>query len=244
MMPFYTDYFNLLTNIFHLLMVYLPDGGGSYAETNTDYIIVEPWNAITSLFLIVPAIYLLVKLHQEGTYRQHPFLLLCIPLLILGGLGSTFYHAFRAYPFFLYLDVVPTLLLTLAISAYFWYRVVKKGWLVAIIVVGALSLRIGLLYVLPPQLSINISYLISGVVIFVPTVLILVATQFEQSQKIILAALLLGVSLMFRRLDTELAYILPMGTHFLWHIFSAIGAFFLAEYLYFLDRQRISLVAS
>lgn len=215
-----------------------------YAETNPDNIIVEPWNAVTSLFLIVPAVYLFLKLQREGTFRKHPFLLYCIPLLALGGLGSTLFHAFRASPFFLYLDVVPTLLLTLSISAYFWYRVVKKVWLVALIVVGSVAIRFWLFFSVPTQLSINLSYFIGGVVIFVPTILILIATRFEQSQKIVLAVLLLSISLLFRRLDTEFTYILPMGTHFLWHIFSAVGAFFLAEYLYFLDRRRVSLVTS
>lgn len=235
---------NLVVSLIHALpfLMYLSDGGGVYAETNPENIIVEPWNAITSLFLIAPAVYLFHKLN--GEYRRHPFLLYCIPLLTLGGLGSTLFHAFRTSPFFLYLDVIPTLLLTLSISAYFWYRVVKNGWIVALIIGGSMALRYWLFLAVDPALALNLSYFITGVTIFVPTLLILLATDFQQSQLILLAALLLGVSLLFRRLDTELAHILPMGTHFLWHIFSAVGALFLAKYLYFLDRRRVSLEAS
>jgi hemolysin III len=221
-------------------LAYMPDGGGVYAETNTNNIIVEPWNAVSSLFLIVPSLYLLWKL--RGSYRRHPFLLFCIPLLALGGLGSTFYHAFRASPIFLYMDVLPALLLTLSVSAYFWYRVLKNGWIVALIVGGSVVLRFWILFTLPSPLSINLSYLVSGIVIFVPTLLLLFATRFKQSQLIILAILLLGISLLFRRLDNEFTDILPMGTHFLWHIFSAAGALFLAEYLYYIDHRRVSLI--
>ena len=232
----------LITSFIYLAqaLAYVSDGGGLYAETNLDNIIVEPWNAFTSLFLLVPSVYLLWKL--RGSYRRHPFLLFCIPLLALGGLGSTLFHAFRSSPFFLYLDVLPTMLLTLAVGAYFWYRVTKNGWLVALIVGGSVLLRFWLLSAVSPLLSINLSYFVSGVVIFVPTLLLLFATRFKQGQLIISAILLLGISLLFRRLDKEFTDILPMGTHFLWHIFSAAGALFLAEYLYYIDHRRVSLV--
>lgn len=237
------SYYPLITFLLHLIepAAYLPDGGGIYAETNIDDIIVEPWNALSSLFLIVPSAYLLLKL--RGSYRRHPFLMFCALLLALGGLGSTLYHALRNSPLFLYMDVLPALLLTLSVGAYFWYRVLKNGWIVALIMGGSVLLRFWLLINLPNPLSTNLSYLVSGIVIFVPTLLLLFATRFRQSHLIVAAISLLAVSLLFRRLDKELIDVFPMGTHFLWHIFSAAGAFFLAEYLHYIDHRWVTLVA-
>ncbi|MEO1655950.1 MAG: hypothetical protein AAFU64_20580, partial [Bacteroidota bacterium] len=102
-----------LTYFLYLLIV-LPDGGPIYAETNLQHMFVEPWNAISSLSFFIPVFYWAGTLIKK--YRSYPFLSFCIPLMALGGLGSTLYHAFRNSYFLLLLDVMPILLLTLAVS--------------------------------------------------------------------------------------------------------------------------------
>jgi hypothetical protein len=42
------------------------------------------------------------------------------------------------------------------------------------------------------------------------------------------------IALLFRQLDATEFSFLPMGTHFLWHVFSAVGAYFVLKYLYIL----------
>ncbi len=42
----------------------LPDGGPLYTETDTSHFIVEPWNALSSLLFLVPAIFWAYKLKR------------------------------------------------------------------------------------------------------------------------------------------------------------------------------------
>ena len=67
--------------------VILPrDGGQLYKETDFSRPIVEPWNAVSSLAILLPAVYWAFKIRNN--YRKYPFLALCLPLLFMGGLGD------------------------------------------------------------------------------------------------------------------------------------------------------------
>ena len=207
------------------------DGGTIYQETipGGEYL-VEPWNSISSLCILLPAVYWAWKL--RGRYKEFPFITFCIPLLFLGGVGSTLFHAFRNSPFLLLLDVTPTALLMLSLAIYFWIKILPKWWWVIPIVAGSLFLRFWARNYLPLDLAINITYAVTGSLIFIPTILLLYQTRMAYARLIVASALFFIVSLIFRKMDGWEQDLLPMGTHFLWHIFSGIGAFFLAEYLY------------
>ena len=79
------------------------DGGPIYAETDLTAFISEPWNAISSLAIVLPAIYWAFKL--KWNVKQFPFLYYLMPLLFLGGTGSLLFHEFRSSPFLLWMDV-------------------------------------------------------------------------------------------------------------------------------------------
>ena len=217
--------------LFMLLIIVgtLPDGGTIYRETDTSRFIVEPWNAVSSLFILLPALYWGIKL--RGQYKEYPFIAFCIPLLFLGGLGSTLFHAFRSSRLLLLLDITPIAILTLSLAIYFWVKVLPRWWWVVPIVGAGLALRLWL-YNLPTQAGVNGAYLVSGSLIFIPTFLLLFQTRFAASQYIFISLLFFSLSLLFRYTDALEQPFLPMGTHFLWHICTGLGAFFLAEYLY------------
>lgn len=213
--------------------VSLKDGGALYAETNLDYFIVEPWNALSSLFLVIPAVYWAIKL--KNRYRDFPFIACCIPLLFLGGMGSTLFHAFRASPFFLYLDVLPAALLSFTLGIYFWKRVSGNWWLAGGMALFIILCRLLVSSHFPSHTAANLSYALTGMFIFVPLIWLLYRTRFGGSQLIFMAILFFAISLFFRETDAWEVQVFPMGTHFLWHIFSAAGAFYLAEYLYLFE---------
>lgn len=206
------------------------DGGPVYTEFNPEYIIVEPWNAFSSILILLPAVYWAYKL--RGQFANHLFLAFCIPLLFLGGLGSTLFHAFRASPFFLYMDVVPTAVLTLAISVYFWIKVLPKWWQIFGIIVPAIGVRFSAFYWLSPHSAVNLSYAITGILLFTPIVLLLRKIHFRYAGIIGGSIVLFVLALMFREMDAWNDQLLPMGTHFIWHILTGLGGFFLAEFLY------------
>lgn len=211
------------------------DGGQIYAETDFDRFIVEPWNAVSSLFILLPAVYWAIKL--RGQYKEYPFITFCIPLLFLGGLGSALFHAFRSSRFLLLMDVTPTALLTISLAIYFWIKVLPKWWVALLIVAGSVFFRYLARWYLPGHSGINVSYALSGAVLFIPTLILLYQTRLRYSIYIFISLGCFSLSLVFRQTDRIQLSLLPMGTHFLWHFFTGVGAFFLAEYLYKLHLQ-------
>ncbi|MCF8304620.1 MAG: hypothetical protein K9I94_15200 [Bacteroidales bacterium] len=209
----------------------LMDGGPVYHETQLDNFIVEPWNAVSSLLYWVPVIYFVFYLY--GRYKTYPFVsFIFLPLFFLGGTGSAIYHAFRAHPFFLYLDFVPIALLTVSLGVYLWKKVTGSYWIGIGIIVLSFIIRMIVFQTLGERhMTINISYFITGMVILIPLVFILIRTQYMGWKLIVATAVLFGISLFFRYWDQNQEQILPMGTHFLWHLFSAAGAWFVGKYL-------------
>ncbi|MCK5080459.1 MAG: hypothetical protein KAR09_10960, partial [Bacteroidales bacterium] len=43
----------------------LSDGGPIYTETGGESFLVEPWNALTSLLMLIPVLYWFIKLRKE-----------------------------------------------------------------------------------------------------------------------------------------------------------------------------------
>ncbi len=216
----------------------ITDGGPWYAETHiTDNLIVEPWNAFSSLAIAAPAVYFLWKIRKNP--QQYGFLLAAIPFLFLNGLGSTLFHGLRTSRVFLLMDFMPALILTLMITVYFWAKVLPKWWMSFVVITPIFLMRFGVIDLIPGQGGINTSYMISGVAFLLPVFLILRKYQFRKSLDIIVGATCFVLAIYFRQVDKEFTDIVPFGTHFLWHIFSGIGAFLLADYLYFIRNEEL-----
>jgi len=224
-------------------MLYAPeqitDGGPIYAETHiTDNLIVEPWNAFSSLAIAAPALYFLWKIRKNPS--QYGFLLWCIPILFLNGIGSTLFHGLRTSRLFLLMDWLPAMLITLSITAYFWAKVLPKWWMVVFTVGPLFFLRFAIFQYFSGQFAINLSYFIAGIAFLTPIILILRRYQYKKAMDIILAIVCFGLAIYFRGADKEFTHIVAFGTHFLWHIFTGIGAFLLADYLYFMRTKELA----
>ncbi|MBN2174176.1 MAG: hypothetical protein JW731_08595 [Bacteroidales bacterium] len=206
------------------------DGGPVYTETNPDQFIVEPWNAASSLLIVLPAIYWFFIIRKD--WQNYKFMLYAIPLMILGGTGSTLFHAFRVSRFFLFMDFVPTAILTLSFSIYFWIKILKRWWYVFFVILPTFALRFLMFGKLPPHTAINVSYVITGVITGLPLVILLFRSNFFKVQYVIYTIFLFTAAIIFRELDAYEISFLPMGTHFLWHAFSGAGAWFILAYLY------------
>ncbi len=221
----------------------ITDGGPWYAETHiTDNLIVEPWNAFSSLAIAAPAIYFLWKIRKNP--KQYGFLLAAIPFLFLNGIGSTLFHGLRTSRVFLLMDFMPALILTLMITIYFWSRVLPKWWMSFAVITPIFLMRFGVIDLIPGQGGINTSYMISGAAFLVPIFLILRKYQFKKTINIVIGAICFVLAIYFRQVDKEFTEIVAFGTHFLWHIFSGIGAFLLADYLYFIRNRELEAKAN
>jgi hypothetical protein len=206
------------------------DGGPAYAETGAGTFLIEPWNAVSSLAIAVPAVYWAIKL--RGRYKDFAFLVYCMPFLLLNGLGSAFYHAFRSSRFFLFLDVVPAAILSLSVSVFFWLKVLRHWWQILFVVLPVFYLRYLAHTYFPMHTAINLSYALTGIMIFLPVLKYMVDTQFKHWPVILTAVVSLVLALLFREMDVWPTQPFPMGTHFIWHVLSAVGGYYLALYLY------------
>lgn len=217
-------------NLAEILSV--PDGGPIYRETtDLSVLIVEPWNAYSSLSFLIPAFYFLYLL--RGNYSQHAFLVyFCSPMLILGGLGSTLFHAFRQSPWLLAMDVLPIILLTLGISIWMWLKVLPKKWQLIPILLLFFLLTYLTMGLLDGQDSISAGYFVRGTMLFLPCFLFLRKTRFRHATAFFTAVSFFILALLFRFADEKLTLdFMPWGTHWLWHISTAIGGYFLGVYL-------------
>lgn len=211
----------------------ITDEGPIYHETDVSQFIVEPWNAFSSLLFLVPVIYFLFLL--RGQYKANWFLIyLSSPLLVIGGIGSTIYHAFRASRFFIFMDFLPIAILTLSISIFLWIKILPKWWYVIFIILLSFGLRSVGFYYYEGQTGINISYFITGVMIFLPALLVLFRTRFFKVNYLLLAIVFFILALFFRYADDWETPLLYMGTHWVWHLCTAIGSLFLGLYIKYL----------
>ena len=208
----------------------LGDSGPWYFETDLSRTIVEPWNAFSSLTFLIPVFYLLWQL--RGRYREYAFLIFwAAPLMALGGIGSTIYHAFRASNFFLFMDFVPIALLTLSVSIYLWLKILPhKAWLILVITLFAL-MRWLTFMLFEGSGRINSGYFVTGLMIFLPAIIFLIKTNFYKIYLPVSSVLFLVLALFFRYADDYSQPLLPNGTHWLWHVCTSAGAFALAIWL-------------
>ncbi|MCX7696565.1 MAG: ceramidase [Bacteroidales bacterium] len=216
--------------------IFSKDHGPIYRETwlylqrGENSFIVEPWNAYSSLLFIVGAFLIYIYLRKKRI--SFPFMqFVFIPLLFLGGLGSTFYHAFRAHRWIMWLDVMPMFVLTLAISFHFWQKITHRSWLTILILIFFILSRMTVFELLPLQLAINVSYAIVGIAMGLPLCWVAYKTHFYKLSFLIGAMIMFVISLFFRWLDDISLNSMPIGTHWLWHVFSTIGSVLAGIYI-------------
>jgi hypothetical protein len=141
----------------------LRDRGPRYTETPADPyaadapFVAEPWNAVTASFFVFIALAWLWRI--RGRARDFPFLVMCLPILLAGGIGGTLYHGLRTRQAYFLLDVIPIQLLALAGSVFIaiglWGH---HRWLTILGIVGLhLSLIFLVAFTVQPWAQINAS---------------------------------------------------------------------------------------
>lgn len=210
----------------------VPDHGPIYRETtDLSLFIVEPWNAWSSLTFLIPVFIFLWQL--RGRHSEYAFIIwFCCPLLVLGGLGSTFFHAFRSSTLLLLMDAIPIVILVIGISIWIWLKVLRKK----IQIIWVLLIFFGLTFLsmrfLSGQDRISAGYFFRGWMLLLPCYLFLRQTKFQSALSLFTAIGFFVLALLFRFLDEKIVIeLMPWGTHWLWHVSTAFGAYFLGEYL-------------
>lgn len=213
-----------------------PDGGIIYTETNMDNLFPEPLNAITSVLFLFLAFYWTFKLW--GKARQHTFLFCAVILLYIGGIGGTVYHGLRQWSIFIVMDWLPIMLLCIAAGVYFLTRLTK--WYYA---TGLVLLYIGFQFVLRNTITddihllININYAAMAALVLFPVLAYLIKTKFENGLWVGMALLAFILALAFR-IGDGWGWV-SFGTHFLWHLFGAVAAHCMFQYIYHINNSDL-----
>jgi hypothetical protein len=217
------------------MLAQIVDNGPIYAETLIGHPpFVEPWNSISSLFIAGAGLLFFFKVRK--TDKGAAFIFFCAAMLLIGGTGSTLFHGLRTSRWLVYMDFMPIIVVSIAVGLLFWQKVLKSWWLATAVLLLLMGLRVGLVWQqgylqITGQAVINISYFISGVTIFLPCVLYLLKSNFYKAGYLFVALGLMVLALLFRTIDKDVTGIIPQGTHFLWHVASGIGAYYMGLYM-------------
>ena len=217
------------------------DGGPRYIETPEfdpgPQLIIEPWNGASAALFVAVAVFWIVRL--RGRYRQFPFLCISLPILLVGGVGGTLYHATRSSRVWFLMDVIPINLLGAVVSVFLWFQLGPKlRYLIGMVGILGLIQVLGQLN-LPRQWAINLSYASLALIVLVPLVLVLIKTRFRFGGWVATAFACFAIAWFFRIADATIhPPLLPMGSHWLWHVFGACCTLSLSYYFFLLEREK------
>lgn len=215
----------------HLYFISFPgDSGPIYQETISGRLPVEPFNTYSNLFFLLIIIYFSLRVYSD--YKNHRFLAWSLPILFIGFIGGTIYHATRSHDVWMYMDWLPIIILCLAVSVYYTIKLKasRRNRLLLILIVLFLVFGIRMIP-WAKSLKTSIGYIGTAVGLLLPILTYFYTTKLYHWGYILLAFLSFGVALGFRVMD-RFIYVMPMGTHWLWHCFGALSVFFLIQYIY------------
>ncbi|MGA8854131.1 MAG: hypothetical protein WB492_08135, partial [Christiangramia sp.] len=86
----------------NFLISFPQDSGPIYQETLAGRLPVEPFNTYSNIFFLIIIIYFSLRVYRD--YKNHRFLAWSLPVLFLGFIGGTVYHATRSHDIWMYMD--------------------------------------------------------------------------------------------------------------------------------------------
>ena len=174
----------------------------------------EPLNAVSNISFLLAAWAAWVLAKRTGTLSAGVRVLIAIAASV--GIGSILWHTYPV-SLTLILDIVPILVF---ISWYIWLytrNVVGMRSLFAVASVAA--------FLLETFLALQYSDVLHGALVYTPGLIAaLVLGVFHARQRrvarftLLAAAGVYMAALFFRTIDNEVCPVVPIGTHFLWHL--------------------------
>ena len=185
-----------------------------YCERVEPGLLAEPLNAVSNASFLLAAWAAWVLAKRTGALSAGVRVLIALAASV--GIGSFLWHTYPT-SLTLILDIVPILIFII------WYI-----WLYARNVIGMRSVfAVGCVaaFLLATFVAIQYSDVLHGALVYVPSLMVpLVFGVFHASERMVARFTLLAAAgvfvaaLFFRTIDNEICSVLPIGTHFLWHI--------------------------
>src|SRR3712207_683204 len=186
----------------------------AYCERVGPGLLAEPLNAVSNISFLLAAWAAWVLASSTGTLSMGVRVLIAIAASV--GIGSILWHTYPTM-LTLVLDSVPILIFIV------WYI-----WLYARNVIGMrplLAVAPAAAFLLATLLAISFSGVLHGAIVYAPGLMVtLVLGVFHARERsaarftLLAAAGVYMAALFFRTIDNEVCTVLPIGTHFLWHL--------------------------
>lgn len=212
------------------------DFGPIYRETNLAHFPVEPFNTYSNLIFLLIFFYWSYKIKYD--YKRFPFLTFCLPILFIGYIGGTVYHATRSHSFWLVMDFLPIYILCLSLSFKFWLHFLKGPKKVFLFTIFPYLIIRQLLWLTPLERNtkISIGYLLLASMVAAPLIKYAIENRRRYNRFLYGAFVSFLLAITFRVGDKSFPLtfeqIFPMGTHWLWHLMGGVATNFLILYLY------------
>ena len=185
-----------------------------YCERVGPGLLAEPLNAVSNISFLLAAWAAWVLAKRTGTLSAGVRVLIAIAASV--GIGSILWHTY-ATPLTLILDIVPILIFLIWYIWLYTRNVIGLRPLFAVASVAA--------FLLGTFLVIPYSGVLHGAPVYTPGLVVaLVLGVFHATERMVARFTLLAAAgvyaaaLFFRTIDNEVCPVLPIGTHFLWHI--------------------------
>lgn len=211
------------------------DYGPLYTETNMAQFPVEPYNTLSNLLFLFVAIYWSFKIRKIADPRFRSFLRVGLPLLFLGYVGGTIYHATRSHVAWMLMDVLPIYFIAFITAFYHWKLIKASNQLIGgVFLICFLVPFLLIWFVFPdsPQLH-TFGYVCLTIPVILPILIDLNQTKGIFFKQFLYPLSFLTAALIFRGLDSSrwVQVHLSIGTHWLWHTLGAITCHFLLVYM-------------
>lgn len=196
---------------------------------------VEPFNTFSNLFFLAVTLYWYRTKGKCGDPVFTKFINTTLPILLVGYVGGSVYHATRSHVGWMVMDVLPIYILAVMAAYYHWklIKIAPKNILKIICLILGLPLFV-LWYFFPnnPD-SISLGYGILTLPIVLPIFIDQYRLRGKFLKQFIKPLLLITVALGFRVADSSswVQQNMPIGTHWLWHCFGALTCHYLLAYM-------------
>ncbi len=174
----------------------------------------EPFNAVSNVAYIIAAVAAWVVAKQRSALTLGMWILIILAMMV--GVGSGLFHTF-ATGWARVCDVVPILLFQVTFLWLYFRKFIGLNTVIATIATAAFLAVVLTCRGYPQVLNTSLPYL--------PVLIILLALGFYHFRRIetergilLIATGVFFIAFTFRTIDLAVCPVMPIGTHFLWHL--------------------------
>ena len=216
----------------------LKDGFPPNAETVAGGFPAEPLNAISNLGFLLVLVYWALK--TKFRIRLYPVIVITMPLMFCALVAGTMHHILRSDKVWHSITLLCIFFAVVNACVYLWYRV-TESWMKSFLCVMAVPLVFRLFLAsltFPEKISVAVVFVVMALAMLIPAVVHCMRNHLKNLELLVISSLAFMIALIFREADANLVGIMPLGTHFLWHIFGAVSLFYLLKYLFITDKTK------